>query len=138
MERGSAKHGPRIDEQQKHESEGIVRGGGPTHAEEGKQPEPTKGPAEESLGTPPRPPGHEPGTAAGISPADVERRSNLAKWLSDADFPANKAALLAHAERSGAPDPVLEAVGSLPEMHYSNVSEVAQALGLGVGQHRGR
>jgi hypothetical protein len=136
MERGSAKHGPRLDEQQKHETEGIVRGGGPTHAEEWKEPEPTEAPGEEGLAPPARPPGHEPGTAAGISPADVERRSNLAKWLSDARFPADHASLIAHAERAHAPEPVLDAVRSLPDMQYANVSEVAQALGLGVEQHR--
>ncbi|MDF5758696.1 DUF2795 domain-containing protein [Spongiactinospora sp. TRM90649] len=136
MERGSAKHGPRLDDQQKHESEGIVRGGGATHAEEWKEPEPTERPGERDLAPPRRPPDHEPGTAAGISPADVERRSNLAKWLSGARFPADRRALLAHAERSGAPDAVLKAVADLPEMQYANVSEVAQALGLGVEARR--
>ena len=38
MERGSSKHGPRLDDEQKHETEGLVRGGGSTHAEEWKQP----------------------------------------------------------------------------------------------------
>lgn len=33
MERGSAEHGPRLDEERKHETEGMVRGGGPTHTE---------------------------------------------------------------------------------------------------------
>ncbi|PZG40926.1 hypothetical protein C1I98_22370 [Spongiactinospora gelatinilytica] len=136
MERGSAKHGPRLDEHQKQESEGIVRGGGTSHAEEWKEPEPTERPGEKDLAPPPEPPGHERGSPQGISPTDVERRSNLAKWLSDANFPAGRDALLAHAEGAGAPDAVLEAVRALPELQYANVSEVAQALGLGVETRR--
>jgi hypothetical protein len=40
MERGSNKHGPRLDDELKHETEGLVRSGHPTHAEEWKEPEP--------------------------------------------------------------------------------------------------
>ncbi|MEV5408543.1 DUF2795 domain-containing protein [Thermopolyspora sp. NPDC052614] len=135
MERGSSKHGPRLDEQQKHETEGLVRGGGATHAEEWKQPEPMLAPAEEALddGTVPSR-----GSAVpqGITPADVERRSNLAKWLSDARFPADRRALLTHAVTKAAPEPVLQAVRTLPDEKFHNVGEVATALGLGAENHR--
>jgi len=41
MERGSDKHGPRQDDELKHELEGMLRsGGGPSHAEEWRDPEP--------------------------------------------------------------------------------------------------
>jgi hypothetical protein len=40
IERGSNKHGPELDEQMKHESEGDVKGGRPAHAEEWKDTEP--------------------------------------------------------------------------------------------------
>ena len=40
MERGSDKHGPRVDEQLKHELDGMLRGDGPSHAEEWRDPEP--------------------------------------------------------------------------------------------------
>ncbi|MBB5136363.1 hypothetical protein HNP84_006110 [Thermocatellispora tengchongensis] len=136
MERGSAKHGARLDDQQKHETEGMVRGAGATHAEEWKQPEPTHAAGEEGLAPPARPPGHEPGAPHGITPADVERRSNLAKWLSDAEFPADREELITHAEEVGAPDPVIEAVNALPDLQFANISEVAQALGLGVEAER--
>ncbi|HEY9505143.1 MAG TPA: DUF2795 domain-containing protein [Gemmatimonadales bacterium] len=132
MERGSSKHGPRLDDEQKHETEGLVRGGGSTHAEEWKQPEPTQVPAEEHLEDGPRPPGHEPGTPPGITPADVERRSNLARWLSDARYPADRRALLTHAVSKAAPDPVLNAVRSLPDEKFANVAQVAAVLGLGI------
>jgi hypothetical protein len=40
MQRGSDKHGPRKDDALAHDVEGMVRGTGPTHAEEWKDPEP--------------------------------------------------------------------------------------------------
>ena len=39
MERGSAQHGPMMDDQLKREVEGQLRSGGPTHAEEFRDPE---------------------------------------------------------------------------------------------------
>ncbi|MCC5577873.1 DUF2795 domain-containing protein [Microtetraspora sp. AC03309] len=135
IRRGSDEHGPRMDDEQKHETEGLTRGGGTAHAEESKEPEPTRHAAED---VPPgrRPPGSEPGTHSRITPADVERRSHLAQWLSDAEYPANRENLLAHAETKSAPDAVIEAVRQLPELKFHNVGEVAEALGLGVERHR--
>ncbi|GAB4098561.1 hypothetical protein [Sinomonas halotolerans] len=40
IERGSDKHGPHLDDQMKHESEGDIQGGRPAHAEEWKDKEP--------------------------------------------------------------------------------------------------
>ncbi len=34
MHRGSDQHGPRLDEELKHEQEAMLRGTGPSHAEE--------------------------------------------------------------------------------------------------------
>ncbi|GAB3904099.1 hypothetical protein GCM10027612_71460 [Microbispora bryophytorum subsp. camponoti] len=84
----------------------------------------------------PAAPGREPGTPLGITPADVERRSHLATWLSDTGFPADPAKLLAHAERKNAPDAVIDAVRRLPDMRFHNIGEVAEALGLGVERQR--
>lgn len=39
-ERGNAKHGPALDEQMKHESQGMVHGTKPAHAEEWRESEP--------------------------------------------------------------------------------------------------
>lgn len=39
-ERGSDKHGPRIDDQMKSEVDGVLKGGHPTRAEESHEPEP--------------------------------------------------------------------------------------------------
>jgi hypothetical protein len=96
--------------------------------------EPTPAAGEESVRR--YAPGHEPGTPEGISQEGVDVRSDLAKWLSDADFPATSQELLMHAERMGAPDQVTELVRSLPQGRYTNMAEVGQALGLGVEKRR--
>ncbi|NRQ35028.1 DUF2795 domain-containing protein [Nonomuraea sp. NN258] len=134
MERGSDKHGPRLDDQQKHETEGMVRGGGTTHAEEWKEPEAMPVPGEETASS--YPPGHEPGTPEGITQRGVDIRSELAKWLSDAHWPATKDELLQHAENMDAPDEIADMVSSLPDRSYINVAEVAKTLGLGVEKRR--
>ncbi|MBV2365102.1 hypothetical protein ACFPZ0_25195 [Streptomonospora nanhaiensis] len=41
MERGSDKHGPRIDDQLESEVQGVLRGGKPTRVREELEPEPT-------------------------------------------------------------------------------------------------
>ncbi|WP_240973511.1 DUF2795 domain-containing protein [Nonomuraea composti] len=134
MERGSDKHGPRLDDEQKHETEGLVRGGGTTHAEEWKEPEAMPAPGEESLHS--YPPGHEPGVPEGMTQRDVDVRSDLAKWLSDTHWPSSKRELLARAQREGAPDPIIDMVESLPERDYTNMADVAKALGIGVEKRR--
>lgn len=136
IQRGNAKHGPRFDEEHKHETQGLVRGSGSSHAQEWKDPEPSRLP-EEDLASRSYSPRHEPGTPLGITPVDVERRSNLAKWLSDAGYPADQGKLLTHAESRNAPDAVIEAVRRLPEhFRFHNVAEVAEALGLGIERRR--
>ncbi|MGW4793666.1 DUF2795 domain-containing protein [Nonomuraea sp. MG754425] len=134
IERGSDKHGPRLDDQQKHETEGMIRGCGTTHAEEWKEPEAMPAPGEESLR--PYPPGHEPGVPEGMTRRGVDLRSDLAKWLSDTHWPASKSELRSRAHRSGAPDPVIDLVESLPERGFRNMADVAKALGLGVEKRR--
>ncbi|WP_214412296.1 DUF2795 domain-containing protein [Sphaerisporangium fuscum] len=137
VERGSSKHGPRLDEEIKHETEGLVRGGGTSHAEEWKEPEPVQD-READLAGRGYAPGHEPGVAPGMTPETVEQRGNLARWLSDAGFPADREQLLAHVEANPAvPESVIEAVHSLPDGAFRNIGEVAQALGLGVERRSG-
>lgn len=43
MQRGSDKHGPRKDDALARDFEGMIRGTGPTHPEEWKDPEPLPG-----------------------------------------------------------------------------------------------
>ncbi|MFD8560700.1 DUF2795 domain-containing protein [Streptosporangium canum] len=134
-ERGSAKHGPRVDDEQKHETQGVVHGSGPAHTEEWTDPQGIVDPEEE---TAPRryPPGHEPGTPEGITAVEVERRSAIAKWLSDAHWPSDRDELMAHAEAKMAPDAIVESLRDLPDGEFHNVGEVARALGLGAERRR--
>ena len=53
MERGSTKHGPKLDDELQHETEGMIRSGQPNRAEEHREteaitPEPDEVPADES------------------------------------------------------------------------------------------
>src|SRR5438874_4540745 len=91
----SDKKGPRLDDELKHETQGMIKGGGPTHAEEFTDPEPVGNDAGEdptsirnsrSGGTPP-----------GMTPRDVEDRSAIARVLAGARYPATPRDLARHA-----------------------------------------
>jgi hypothetical protein len=80
---------------------------------------------------------HEPGTPAGTDPADIERRAAIAEVLGKEVWPADRNALVAKAEEANAPDGVLAQLRRLPEgQQFTNVQEVAEALGLGTEQQR--
>lgn len=134
MERGSSKHGPRLGGERTPQAETTA--GGDARAERW-QTEPALAPPADAIDDG-SPPGRRPRPAAkphGITPADVQRRSNLAKWLSDCRFPADRRALLTHAASKAAPEQVLQAVRTLPDERFHNVGEVATALGLGAANH---
>jgi Protein of unknown function (DUF2795) len=80
---------------------------------------------------------HEPGTPAGTDPADVERRAALAEALGKELWPADRDALVAKAGESNAPDDVLAQLRRLPGgQQFTNVQDVAEALGMGTEQQR--
>ncbi|MEU3861738.1 DUF2795 domain-containing protein [Streptomyces sp. NPDC028722] len=130
MERGSNPVGPRRDDEMKHELEGQLRAGRPTHVEETNEPEP---PADDDIrvdpGGPVPPPGEQREQARAAAEAD-SLRIELARHLERAAFPGDRQRLLDMLQAHNAPDPVLEAVRKLPESgEYANVTEVARALG---------
>lgn len=128
MERGSDTHGPRQDEELKHEVEGLLRAGRQTRAEEWKQAEPS-GEDEPDVD---RAPDHTlgGGTPAGMTADELESRAELASWLGRSTFPAVRTALLAHVLDAQAPDRVVHMVESLPAgQEFANAGEVWQALG---------
>ena len=85
MERESTKHGPQLDDELKHESEGMVRGVPQRpHIEEWREVEPT--------GNIPVPGRQLPGDDQAA--ADIRLRSELARVLSRSDFPASRDTLL--------------------------------------------
>lgn len=131
IERGSDKHSARRDEALGHDVEGLVRGGGPTHAEEWKDPEPAgeDQPDLFDLPTSAAPPG--------MLPEDVDLRSELARYLGRAVYPADQPALVDRLVQANAPDRIVDLARTLPGGQlYENVGDVAAALGLGHEAHR--
>jgi hypothetical protein len=81
--------------------------------------------------------GAEGGTPQGMDQADVELRSEIARFLDSNALPGDRASLLRSAEEHGAPDPVITRLSSLPQdQHYENVQDVAQALGISTEERR--
>jgi hypothetical protein len=80
---------------------------------------------------------HQPGTPAGTDPGDIERRAALAEVLGKEVWPADRATLVAKASEADADDAVLGQLRRLPEgQEFTNVQDVAEALGLGTEQQR--
>ncbi|MCZ2824703.1 MULTISPECIES: DUF2795 domain-containing protein [unclassified Modestobacter] len=80
---------------------------------------------------------HQPATAPGTEPADVEQRAALAEALGKEVWPADKDTLVAKAQESHAPDRVLASLNRLPSgTEFTNVQEVAEALGIHTEQQR--
>ena len=80
---------------------------------------------------------HQPGTPAGTDPADIERRAALAEVLGKEVWPADRDTLVAKAQEANAPDDVLGQLRRLPDdQEFTNMQDVAQALGLGTEQQR--
>jgi hypothetical protein len=80
---------------------------------------------------------HEPATAPGTCPGDVEHRAALAEALGKEVWPADRDTLVARAEESNAPDRVLTDLRRLPSgRQFENVQDVARELGIGTEQER--
>ena len=80
---------------------------------------------------------HQPATAPGTSPGDVEHRAALAQALGKEVWPAERDALLAKAQEGNAPARVLSDLRRLPsDQQFDNVQDVARALGIGTEQQR--
>lgn len=122
-ERGSTRHGARVDDELKAESESLVRGSPvESRAEAWRQKEP---PAE-----------GEPDPDALPSRSEVEERSLLAMSLRPSAFPGDRARLVAVAEAEHASPEVMAWLGRLPpDVEFANVQSVWGALG---GMHEQR
>src|SRR5215813_10001229 len=96
MDRGSDKHGPRVDEELEQETRGLTQGG-PTdsRAEDWHEPEPS-GEDEPLVSLDPEQPAEEmadeaPGT---VSEADRDDRATMASYLRRSVFPAKRDELI--------------------------------------------
>lgn len=80
--------------------------------------------------------GEAPGVPTGLTPAEVDLRSELAQVLRPSDFPASKARLVEVTRDRFAPTRVVAVLEDLPEdRHFEVVEEVWEALGHG-GEQR--
>jgi hypothetical protein len=123
-QRGSDKWGPRIDQGLEGDTDSIVRGS-PVEAraqEARKQEPPGNGEPEPGVR---RPVGV---TEEGMTPGDVEARSELARVLEPSVFPARRDDLVEAARRRFAPDDVLGRLSRLPDRTYGTVGEVWDEL----------
>jgi len=80
---------------------------------------------------------HAPATSPGTSEGDIERRAAIAEALGKEVWPADRDTLVAKAQEGNAPDRVLADLRRLPEgQQFTNVQDVARALGIGTEQER--
>src|SRR4051812_2759758 len=96
MERGNTTHGPRLDEQMKHEVRGIVQSGVDTHTDEFRDPEPS---GEDQPGISRIPTGvyERAGAPVGMTPEEVEERSRLGRYIPMRSLPGTRDELIAGA-----------------------------------------
>lgn len=134
MERGSDKHGFRVDDAMASEVDGLIRAGHDNRAD-WNSPEPS---GEDQPDVDRVPDGTlAGGTPDGMSAADVERRSELASYL-DRSWPATVEEVVAAAKSHDAPDAVLAQLRTLPAGRvYDNLQDLWSSLSGGhVEQHR--
>lgn len=123
-QRRSDKHNPRIDEELASRSGSITRGA-PVESrsrDDLRQEDPGEVYAADAA--------LEPGVPPGMTPDDVEIRSQLAQSLRPAAFPANREDLVEVARAEHASSGMVAALQQLPgDRTYGVLEEVAEALG---------
>jgi hypothetical protein len=130
MDRGSSKHGPRLDDEMAHETRGITQGS-PTdgRAEEWHEPEPPGEDQPEASAVPYRDAGEAGGSPTGMTPGEREQRSRLGQYLRRSVFPADRTALIDEARENNAPDDIAARLSHLPAgVTYQTVAEVWAGL----------
>lgn len=127
MERGNTKHGRTRDDAMAHDVSGYVRAGRDPRAEEWKSPEP---PADDLPDLPDVGAWRSTSDAASsMSPLDVELRSELARWLGRAVFPAGRDEVIDHLRAQYAPDRVVDAVRAAPpDARFGSAGQLWRAL----------
>ena len=122
MDRGSSKHGPRVDEQMAAETRGPVQGG---RTEEWREPEPSGEDQPEASLVPSPDAGEAGGSPTGMTAEERERRSRLGRFLRRSVFPADRPTLIDEARENNAPEDMVATLGRLPDgVTYQTVAEV--------------
>jgi hypothetical protein len=137
MERGSSKHGARLDDELEREVRGVLQGSpGSARVEEWHDPEPP-GDDQPEVAQVPEPELERPGGApAGITVEEAEGRARFASYLHRSLFPAGREKLRAAAEAAHAPDEVLAVIDRLPDGEFPNAAEAWAAAGGGIESQR--
>lgn len=128
MERGSDKVSPRADEELKHQTQGLVRSGHTTHAEEWKDPEPI---GEDQPDADLAPDGTlHGGTPAGMTGDDIEGRAELAGYIGKDAYPLIGQQVLELVMDGQAPARVIDLVRRLPSgREFHNINDIWTSLG---------
>ena len=135
MERGSDKHSPMRDDELKHETEGLVRGGHSTHAEEWKDAEPS-GEDQPDADLAPAGTLHG-GTPPGMDADDVDGRAEVATYLGKDAYPMVREQVIDLVIERNAPERVVDLVRRLPAGRpFRNVNEIWEAVGGSVEHDR--
>jgi hypothetical protein len=133
--RGSDQHGPRVDDAMAGETDAMTRGYPPeSRADPAREQE---GPGDDEPTPDSRVHGDRGLTHEGdLTTDELNDRSELARHLRPAAFPAGRDELVAVARRQAAPDEVVGRLRSLPPgSRFHNVQDVWSALG-GDTEHR--
>jgi hypothetical protein len=128
VERGSDKVSPRADDELKHQTQGLVRSGHTTHAEEWKDPEPA---GEDQPDNDRAPDGTlHGGIPHGMTDEDVEGRAELAGFIGKEAYPLVREQILDLVIDGKAPDRVIALARELPSgRQFHTVNDVWTALG---------
>jgi hypothetical protein len=125
------KHGQRQDDALKRAARPLERSGQEAYGQEWRQAEPLDVSDADAVGLATG--GMRRGTPPGMDVADVEGRSELARWLQPSMFPAGAERLRKGAQEAGAPDHVLALLEKVPgDQEYENVQALWRASGGGV------
>ncbi|GIF74367.1 DUF2795 domain-containing protein [Asanoa siamensis] len=128
MERGNAKHSPRVDDELAHEVDGIVKGTAGGRAEEFREAEPSGDDQPEASMVPEGDDGT--GAPQGMTAQEVEQRSRFGRYINRTALPGDRDRLRKDAESNEAPDDVLAQIDRLPTgVRFQTVSEAWAALG---------
>lgn len=128
MERGSDKVSPRADEELKHQTQGLVRSGHTTHAEEWKDPEPI-GEDQPDADLAPGGTLHG-GTPSGMTGDDIEGRAELAGYIGKDAYPLIGQQVLELVMDGQAPARVIDLVRRLPSgRQFHNINDIWTSLG---------
>jgi hypothetical protein len=131
MDRGSSKHGPRLDDEMEHEVRGQLQGSGAGgRAEEWHEPEPAGDDQPDAPDAPAVDRRLDAQPPIELDAQEREERSRFGRYLPRSAFPADRSRLLAAAREGYAPDGLVAELERLdPGRRFETVAEVWESLG---------